>query len=207
MNRDPYRNSARIYDRLFDRMNRGLKLVGMRMYRPYKGMSILDVGCGTGTHLELYRRYQCNLFGIDSSAAMLRVARSRLGDSARLISGNAAYMPYPDEYFDLVIAMLSLHEMPLDIRLKVLQEVRRVLKKDGHVLFIDYRAGPYQPLQGWLAKTIILFAEVAAGLPHYKNYRNFMKSGGLFSLISQHRYIVEKQQILAGGTFGIYLAK
>lgn len=86
-------------------------------------------------------------------------------------------------------------------------EITRVLKNDGHVLLIDFHTGPYQPLQGWTSKTIIYFAEVAAGRTHYRNYRHFMKSGGLIGLINQHSFNIEKQQILAGGTFGVCLAK
>jgi ubiquinone/menaquinone biosynthesis C-methylase UbiE len=82
--KDPYRRVAGIYDRLFDNMNKGLKLAGIRMFRPSKGMNILDVGCGTGSHLELYKRYKCNLYGIDMSPSMLKVARERLGSNAQL---------------------------------------------------------------------------------------------------------------------------
>lgn len=204
---DPYRNSARIYDRLFDGMNKGLKLVGIRMFRPTKGMSILDVGCGTGTHLELYQRYHCNLYGLDLSPSMLEVARKRLGGTAQLDLGDATHMPYEEGMFDLVIAMLTLHEMPPKTRELVLGEMKRVLKKDGRILLIDFHTGPYQPLQGWISKTIIFFSELAAGREHYRNYRKFMAQGGLVPQITQHHFQVEKQQILAGGTFSIYLAK
>lgn len=101
--KDPYRNVARIYDRIFDSMNKGLKLVGIRMFRPTKGMSILDVGCDTGSHLELYQRYKCSLYGLDLSPSMLNVARVRLGDTARLDLGDATDMPYEDNKFDLAV--------------------------------------------------------------------------------------------------------
>jgi SAM-dependent methyltransferase len=73
MMKDPYHNVAGIHDRPFESMNKGLRLVGIRMFRPAKGMNILDVGCGTGTHLDLYRRYECNLYGLDTSPSMLDV--------------------------------------------------------------------------------------------------------------------------------------
>ena len=203
--KDPYRNYAGIYDRLFDSMNKGLKLVGIRMFRPSKGMNILDVGCGTGSHLELYQRYQCNLFGIDLSPSMLEVARERLGDSAQLDLGDATEMTYEDDKFDLVISMLSLHEMSPETRLAVLNEIKRVLKSDGRILLIDFHPGPYEPLQGWVSKTIIFFSELAAGREHFKNYRQFMATGGLATLLSQNQMNTEKQSILAGGTFAVCL--
>lgn len=203
--RDPYRSYAGMYDRLFDSMNKGLKLVGIRMFRPSKGMSILDVGCGTGSHLELYQRYQCDLYGIDLSPSMLAIARERLGDTAQLELGDATNMPYEDDKFDLVISMLSLHEMSARTRSGVLEETRRVLKPDGRILLIDFHPGPYQPLDGWVSKTIILFSELAAGREHFRNYRQFMRTKGLSTLLKEHDLQVEKQSILAGGTFAVCL--
>lgn len=205
MMKDPYQNYAGIYDRIFDSMNKGLKLVGIRMFRPTKGMNILDVGCGTGSHLELYQRYKCNLYGIDLSPSMLDVARERLGDSAQLDLGDATEMPYDNDKFDLVISMLSLHEMSPGTRSEVLNEIKRVLKADGRLLLVDFHPGPYEPLQGWVSKTIILFSELAAGRDHFKNYRQFMATGGLVTLLSQHQLETEKQSILAGGTFAVCL--
>ena len=203
--KDPYRNIAGIYDRLFENMNRGLRLAGIRMFRPSKGMNILDVGCGTGSHLELYQRYECNLYGIDLSPSMLEVARVRLGDSIQLDLGDATNMPYEDHKFDLIISMLSLHEMAQQTRSGVLSEMTRVLKDDGHILLIDFHPGPYQPLQGWISKVIIFFSELAAGREHFKNYRQFMATKGLSTLATLNRLEVEKQNILAGGTFAIFL--
>ena len=204
--KDNYRVSAGIYDRLFDSMNKGLKLVGIRMFRPAKGMSILDVGCGTGTQLELYQRYECNLYGLDLSPAMLEIALKRLGNTAQLDLGDATKMPYENDQFDLAISMLSLHEMSEETRSAVLNEMKRVLKIDeGRILLIDFHPGPYQPMQGWISKTIIVLSELAAGREHFKNYRHFMAKKGLPTLIAQHQMKIEKQSILAGGTLAIYL--
>jgi ubiquinone/menaquinone biosynthesis C-methylase UbiE len=175
------------------------------MFRPSKGMDILDVGCGTGSHLELYQRYECNLYGIDLSPSMLEVARVRLGDSIQLDLGDATNMPYEDHKFDFIISMLSLHEMAHQTRSGVLTEMKRVLKDDGRILLIDFHPGPYQPLQGWISKLIIFFSELAAGREHFKNYRQFIATKGLSTLATQHDLEVEKQNILAGGTFAIFL--
>jgi len=72
-------------------------------------------------------------------------------------------------------------------------------------LLIDFHPGPYQPLQGWISKLIIFFSELAAGQEHFKNYRQFIATKGLSTLATQHDLKVEKQNILAGGTFTIFL--
>ncbi len=206
MKSDPYHNVASIYDRLFESMNRGLRLAGIKMFGPTKGMDVLDVGCGTGTFLELLQRFDCHLYGLDSSPAMLEVAHKRLGDRAKLELGDATEMPYEDARFDLVIAMQCLHEMALEAHAAAVTEMRRVLRDTGAVLLIDFEPGRIQPLRGWISKAIILLSEVAAGREHFRNYRTFMANGGLATLAAQHNLNVDKRRVLAGGTFAIYLA-
>ena len=205
--KDAYSNIAGMYDRLFENMNKGLRMAGIRMFRPSKGMYILDVGCGTGTHLALYQRYGCNLYGIDLSPSMLEVAQTRLGETARLELGDATNMPYEDNQFDLILSMLSLHEMMQKTRAGVIEEMKRVLKVDGRILLVDFHPGPYQPLQGWISNVIIFFSELAAGKEHFKNYRQFIATSGLSTLLTQNALEIEKQRILAGGTFEIVLVK
>jgi len=202
---DPYRNVARYYDRLFESMNKGFKIVGIKMCAPTKGMNILDIGCGTGTQLDLYKEYECNLYGLDSSPAMLEIARTRLGDHAQLDLADAADMPYEDNMFDLVICMLLLHELSPGSQSAVLNEVKRVVKIDGRILLIDFQPGPSRPLQGWISKALIIISELAAGGEHFKNYRQFMADKGLATLIEQQNLKIQNERILAGSTFAIYL--
>ena len=172
---------------------------------PKEGMAILDVGCGTGVLLELYQRYPCALYGIDSSPSMLEIARNRLGENAHLHLGDATAMPYEDRSFDLVIAMLALHEMNPTTRSSVVGEMKRVLKKDGRILLIDFHPGPIRPLKGWLTKLVILPSEVAAGREHFRNYRQFIAANGLPTLVAGHALVVKKQRIVSGGALALFL--
>lgn len=76
-----YRNLARLYDLIHaDKDYRKeaslLHAVAQRVGRSY-GRDHLDVGCGTGRHLEQLRRwYSCT--GLDKSPAMLGIAGKRL---------------------------------------------------------------------------------------------------------------------------------
>jgi demethylmenaquinone methyltransferase/2-methoxy-6-polyprenyl-1,4-benzoquinol methylase len=203
--KDPYRITARWYDKVFEPINKGLMLIGLRMFRPKEGMSILDVGCGTGSYLEFYKRYNCNLFGIDTSPAMLEVAQHRLGEEADLYLGSATDMPYPDHSFDLVMSMLVLHEMDHPIRLAVLDEIKRVLKHTGKILLIDFNPGPLQSFEGWRTKAIIFLSEIAAGREHFRNYRQFMSINGLHNLIETAELTVVKQKTVGGGPLTLIL--
>jgi ubiquinone/menaquinone biosynthesis C-methylase UbiE len=205
--KDPYRLTARWYDPIFEPINEGLRLLGLRMFRPKKGMSILDVGCGTGVLLEFYRRYNCHLYGIDTSPAMLAIAEKRLGAGAELHRGSAAEMPYPDHSFDLVTSMMVLHEIKRPIQLAILDEIKRVLKPAGRLLLVDYNPGPVEFFDGWRSKGIILISEIAGGREHFKNYRRFMSTGGLQSLMDSAELTVIKQKVVAGGPIKLMLVK
>ena len=204
---DPYRRVAFFYDRLFEPMNRGLRVLGIRMFIPPRGGAVLDVGCGTGIHLEMYQKYECGLYGIDTSPSMLELAKSRLGESAELCLADAIQLPYDAGFFDLVLCMLALHEMDEKVRGIVIGELERVVKSDGRILLIDFHAGNPRPLKGWFSKLVILLSEVAAGRTHFRNYRHFISFGGLPALIADSQLEIEEEKIVGDDTLALYLLR
>ena len=207
MNEDPYKRVAAFYDRLFEPMNRGLRVLGFRMFMPRRGGAVLDVGCGTGSHLEMYQRYGCRLHGIDTSQSMLELAKARLGESAELRFADATQMPYETGFFDLVICMLALHEMDDGVRSGVIGEIKRVVKRDGRILFVDFHPGRPRSFDGWRSKLVILLSEVAAGRRHFRNYRHFISIGGLRHLIEESQLSIEKEKIAGDNAMALVLLR
>ena len=205
MRMDPYKRVAKFYDALFEPLNKGLRAIGMKMYPAEEGILVLDVGCGTGIHLERYQKAGCRVHGIDLSPSMLEIARDRLGAGVNLHLGDASKMPYPDGNFDLIIMSTVLHEMPPTVRSAVIDESKRTLKDDDRLLLIDFHPGPVKPIKGWINKTVITVAEVAAGGEHFRNYRHFIKNKGLPALISAHGLSVAQEKIVGGGSMAIFL--
>ena len=207
MRKDPYRLKARFYDTFVEPFITSVRQIGLKMYPPVDGALILDIGCGTGTNLSLYHEAGCKVYGIDSSPAMIKVARKKLGNRADLRLGDASQMPYPDGLFDLITAMFILHEMPSQIRADVMSEIFRVMKDDGRVLLIDFHPGPIRFPNGWYYKIITQFFEIAAGVEHYRNYRDFLKKDGLPRLYKSLKLIPEKKRIISGGNLGLFLLR
>ena len=207
MKQDPYRFHARLYDRFYEPAAHRLRAVGLHLYPPRENLSVLDVGCGTGTQLVLYQKTGCRLVGIDLSASMLAIARQKLGTAAELHMLDASHMPFDDATFDLVTMVLVLHEMPSVIRSAVLQECMRVVKADGRIMLMDYHFGPYPPPRGWLWKLVVTLIELSAGLEHFMNYRDFIARQGLDALIRQHQLAVDKSFIFESGVAAVYLVK
>lgn len=207
MDRDRYRFHAKIYDRFFEPAAARLRATGLSMFPPRDNLSILDVGCGTGTQLALYQKPGCRLFGIDLSPAMLAVAQQELGESATLRLEDASKLTFDGGTFDFVTAILILHEMPAGLRSSVLSECARVVKPDGRIMLIDYHFGPYPFPMGWVWKVFVTFAEISMGREHYTNYRDFLGRRGLEALIAKQSLAIDKQFVTESGVAAIYLLK
>lgn len=97
------------------------------------GRRIVDVGCGSGPLLQLMRDRRASVCGMDSSAAMLKFARRRLGDGVALVRADLRNpLPFPDAAFDDAIACLVLHY--LEDWSAALAELRRVLTAGGRLI-------------------------------------------------------------------------
>jgi SAM-dependent methyltransferase len=97
------------------------------------GRRILDAGCGSGPLFAALRDRGAIVTGFDKSAAMVELARRRLGDGADLqVADLGSPLPFPDGEFDDVIASLVLHY--LEDWGPALAELRRVLKPGGRLL-------------------------------------------------------------------------
>ena len=166
---------------------------------------MLDLGCGTGAHLERYLEAGCVVAGVDTSEAMLGRARARLGDQADLRHADAAQLPFPDTSMDLVTATLVLHELTEADRDAVIREVVRVLTPDGRLLVTDFHVGPLRPPMGWLSRAFSVSAEILAR--HLNRSWAFLRSGGVPAMATRHGLAVEQGRVVAGGNIGLYLLR
>jgi ubiquinone/menaquinone biosynthesis C-methylase UbiE len=205
MHSDPYLKTAARYDRVVEPSASQLRKIALSVVPPRDGISMLDVGCGTGTQLALYARPGCRMVGIDTSAAMLEVARRKLGGAAELRLEDAARMSFEDGCFDLVTIVLALHEMPPETRVPVLRECRRVAKPTGRILAIDYHTGPFPFPMGWVYRLLVTWMELGAGREHFRHYRDFMARGGLEGMVRAEGVPVRHRLVVAAGAAVICL--
>jgi D-alanine-D-alanine ligase len=116
--------------------------------QPENDNSLLDLCCGQGRHaLEFIRRGYPNITGIDRSHYLISRARNinkSMGYNAVFKEGDARKLPFPNDGFDYVIIAgnsFGYFESVND-DMRVLNQVRRVLKPGGKVL-IDITDGNY----------------------------------------------------------------
>lgn len=101
---------------------------------------VLDAGCGTGRMLTyLEDRGIRRLSGLDASARMIEIARSRRS-AAELTTGDLLDPPYPDGTFDGVLAWYSIiHTRPADYP-ELVRSFDRVLAGNG-LLLLAFQTG------------------------------------------------------------------
>lgn len=91
------------------------------------GERILDIGCGEGNHLLLFRGLGFDVVGMDASPYMIRRAKERLGVQAALKVGEAEDLPFDDNEFDLALFVNTLEF--LDDPVNALREAGRVARR------------------------------------------------------------------------------
>ena len=102
-------------------------------YNLNDGSRILDVGCAKG--FMLYDFYKLNsnldLHGIDISKYAIDNSVPEIKDKLQV--ANATKLPYEDNFFDLVIAINTIHNLDKDECGIALKEISRVSKKNAFV--------------------------------------------------------------------------
>lgn len=101
---------------------------------------VIDVACGTGTQaIKLAKMGYC-VVGVDISPDMIGRARNKAEGIDNLIFklANAAKTGYPNSYFDTAIISFALHDMPCEMRIKVIDELKRIVKPQGNIIISDY---------------------------------------------------------------------
>jgi ubiquinone/menaquinone biosynthesis C-methylase UbiE len=104
-----------------------------------KDSIIADVGCGNGRHLIPSAKYCKKVIGIDLSKELLEITKKKINDeklnNVKLIHSNVSSIPLESSSVDAVLFIAALHNIKgRKNRIQSLQEVRRILKKDGQAL-------------------------------------------------------------------------
>lgn len=103
------------------------------------GDRILDIGCGKGFQLYEFTRVVpgIEVYGIDVSAYAIEHAKPEVKDRLRV--GHANALPWPDQHFDFVMSINTLHNLYCYDLDKALREMERVGRKHKYLCVESYR--------------------------------------------------------------------
>jgi ubiquinone/menaquinone biosynthesis C-methylase UbiE len=160
-----------------------------------KDDTILDIGCGGGKTVNTLAKIAAEgkVYGIDYSEVSVAVSTSKnkkLIDAGRvrILHASVDSLPFPDDMFNLVIAVESCHFWP-DL-VNNLKEIRRVLKPGGSVIIVNgiYRDERFEKRNSKVAR----MGDFTYHLPD--DFRVFLKDAGYSSIQIE---VLEKKNWIA----------
>lgn len=138
-----YDKLAKVYDLFFGPTLHPGRLQAIERMDIQPGERVLEVGVGTGINLALYPR-EATVTGIDFSSSMLEKARERASRKnaapVRLLQMDAADLRFAEHAFDIVYAPYLISVVPDPV--KVAQEMRRVCRPGGRIIFLNHFLSP-----------------------------------------------------------------
>ncbi|MCK4341110.1 MAG: methyltransferase domain-containing protein [Phycisphaerae bacterium] len=150
---------------------------------------LLDVGCGTGTLINLLaRRADAELLvGLDYSPVMARhltekIAQSPQAAKLHALVGDSEHLPFADETFDVVTCCNSFHHYPHQAA--VVRGFHRVLRPGGLLVLVD---GFRDNVVGWVIFDVAV-AMVEKKVHHaaWSEIRDLIQAAG-FSTLRQRK--------------------
>ncbi len=160
--------------------------------------NVLDVGCGFGKNIKVVAERAKKIVGIDYDKGVLGVAKKELKKyhNVNLFLENAKKMHFQDNTFDYVICMGNTFGNMLSIKLRVLNEMKRVTKRGGKIIISVFSKNAL--------KTQIKSLEAAGfGIIKIKNSLIYTKQG----LITERFTKLQLKRILNSANLKIKIIK
>jgi len=137
------------------RFSKGGRLIDRREKRavleaigPVEDKRVLEIACGTGRFTVMLAERGAEITGLDISGPMLRQGRKKAGAAGvdvEFMRGDAGRLPFPDDYFDTVLAMRFFHLA--DTPASFLSEMRRVASEQ--VFFDTFNRYSTRSIYNW----------------------------------------------------------
>ena len=194
---------AFMYSKVIDPMLRFVRVYLPKFSEMKAGDRVLDVCCGTGDQAFHFARKGLICTGIDLDHRLIEFAdKSGRRQGLWNVSfqrASALDLPFKDNTFDCATITLALHEKGRAARDSIISEMKRVVKTEGVLVFVDYRAPYPKDAYSYFAKAI----EFMAGRDHFRCFQDFIKQGGLEGLLAENQLQEDKKVYIKKGPLAV----
>lgn len=147
--------------------------------------SVIDVGCGTGRLSFLIADKVSKVIGIDLSEKNIEKANQNLrkkpNEKISFIHSDISLIISKNQKFDYAVMTYVIHEIDEESRVELLRKLSQVADK---IIIGDYIVP--KPVGIWSFLNDVI--EFLAGIEHYRNYKNFIRNGGIKFLAEKAEY-------------------
>ncbi len=147
---------------------------------PHARGEVLELGIGSGLNLPFYSSQVERVYGVDPSVELQRVALGRLAASPLkvefLLQSAEDTLPLPDASIDTVVVTWTLCSIPNS--LKALEHARRVLKADGHLIFLEHGRAPDPGPAAWQDRLTPIWKRVTGGCHLNRKIDDLIEAAG-----------------------------
>jgi len=132
---------------------------------PHARGDVLEVGIGSGLNLPFYSSQVRKVYGVDPSVELQRMARARIAatplEVELFVQSAEDPPPLSDASIDTVVVTWTLCSIANAPR--ALQQIKRVLKADGRLIFLEHGRAPDPAVVAWQDRLTPVWKRIGGG--------------------------------------------
>jgi SAM-dependent methyltransferase len=160
-------------------MRNRIALAERARFIPLARGDVLEIGVGSGLNIPLYGADVRTLSALDPSPELLRMARPRAAGMrfpVKFMQQSAEAIELADDTVDTVVTTWTLCTIPDPVR--ALGEMRRVLRADGRLIFVEHGRAPDPAVVRWQDRLTPLWRNIAGGCHLNRSIDRLLRLGG-----------------------------
>jgi ubiquinone/menaquinone biosynthesis C-methylase UbiE len=151
---------------------------------------VLEIGAGSGLNLKLYGADVAEVLALEPDPRLLTMAEKNAKEAPRpvvFIEASAEDIPLDGGSVDTVVTTWTLCTIPDSLR--ALQEMKRVLKPQGSLLFIEHGQSLEQPVRKWQNRVDPVWSRISGGCHLNRPIRSLIEQAGFRIERLEHEYL------------------
>ena len=150
---------------------------------------VLEIGIGSGLNLPFYSSGVCRVYGVDPSIELQRMAATKTSavpfDVEFFTQSAEERIPLAESSVDTIVMTWSLCSIPNPAA--ALQQMRRVLKPDGRMIFIEHGRSENAGVTAWQDRMTPFWKRIGGGCHLNRKVDDLIRAAG-FEIIEQKNF-------------------